>query len=147
MKCSIVLDVPIGTNYAMVQLKPLPFVSYVGKLFSARIGLGGFGKYLTMAMYPKPKRFISESYISFVAQRPWCVPLCYRQPGAPHHTKTVGSGGSDMTVIPLCAKHHCEIHNCGEDKFSKKNHGINLGDVKFELLQSYIEGGHYAEAP
>jgi hypothetical protein len=39
-----------------------------------------------------------------------------------HHVKSVGSGGHDLetNVIPLCRKHHTEIHAIGLNRFSEK---------------------------
>jgi hypothetical protein len=40
----------------------------------------------------------------------------------PHHIKSVGSGGHDIetNVIPLCRKHHTEVHAIGLNRFSNK---------------------------
>lgn len=66
---------------------------------------------------PKPKRFECPEYLSFVRQktceflsyRVGQLPVCFG-PVVPHHMKTVGSGGSDLTAVPLCDKHHTKWH-------------------------------------
>lgn len=35
-----------------------------------------------------------------------------------HHVTTRGAGGGDEQVVPLCAKHHDEIHTRGQNTFA-----------------------------
>lgn len=46
---------------------------------------------------------------------------------AGHHRKTVGAGGKDASnEVPLCTKHHTEVHTMGETRFEAKYHGIDM---------------------
>ena len=59
----------------------------------------------------KPKRITNRAYLKWVKSfncamsSPECV-----LPVDPHHTTPVSLGGSDYTAIPLCRKHHDEVH-------------------------------------
>ena len=46
---------------------------------------------------------------------------CWGNP-EPHHLKTRGAGGSDdyENIMPLCRKHHTEIHSSGKNRFVEK---------------------------
>ena len=59
-------------------------------------------------MFPKPHRYESKAYLEFVRSMACCV--CMEQETDAHHVKTVGAGGSDLGVIPLCRLHHQEWH-------------------------------------
>lgn len=45
-----------------------------------------------------------------------------------HHIKTRGSGGSDSenNQMPLCAKHHTEVHKIGLNTFAKKYRKVEI---------------------
>jgi hypothetical protein len=75
----------------------------------------------------KPCRVVDEDLLETVRNLP-CMACADKDPhGAyeavfenqvrshPHHLITRGSGGHDLpwNVIPLCVKHHQEIHNVG----------------------------------
>ena len=49
-----------------------------------------------------------------------------------HHIKTRKSGGSDskFNLLPLCHRHHVEIHNSGTTSFVKKYHWVGKWLVK-----------------
>ena len=66
----------------------------------------------------------SEKYLSFVRTLP-CA-LCGSHPSEAHHAINIGLGGyiggkvSDILSMPLCQRHHAEIHRIGRDD-SQKN--------------------------
>ena len=99
-----------------------------------------------MVMFPKPKRFESEEYKEFIRNLPCCVPGCNRRRNSknskrqvdPHHTKSVGAGGSDLTCVPACDCHHTESHTVGQNTFQEK-HNIDFKDIQIECLQKFIE--------
>jgi len=102
---------------------------------------------------PKPERETDEAYLDFVRSQP-C--LCKGNDKgrkclgdiAPHHTKTVGSGGSDYGTVPLCAEHHTECHSIGRDTFQDK-YGISFRDTIARLRTMYAivryETKHYED--
>lgn len=55
----------------------------------------------------------------------------------PHHLKTVGSGGDDVAenVVPLCQKHHIEIHASGISAMARK----------YPLFASWLDGAGWSE--
>ena len=87
-------------------------------------------------MILKKKRETDKGYISYVINQPCLV--CYAMPCDPHHTKTVGSFGSDYTVISLCRKHHTECHQIGKNTFQEK-YGIDFDTEIIKLLIGYIK--------
>lgn len=48
--------------------------------------------------------------------------ICRLRDADNHHVKSRGSGGSDdpFNLVPLCRKHHTEIHQIGTGTFSDK---------------------------
>ena len=68
-------------------------------------------------------RVIDEPHLEFTRSGPCCV--CGKPgPSHPHHVKHRGSGGSDRQVVPLCPRHHTEVH-MSREKFAE-THGIDL---------------------
>ena len=62
----------------------------------------------------------------------------------PHHLKTVGMGRKralpkweDFTTIPLCRKHHQELHQIGRETFERKYY-INLYKEALKILAQWI---------
>ena len=54
-----------------------------------------------------------------------------------HHLKSRGSGGSDLTSVPLIRKLHIEVH-MSQEKFEKKYH-IDFRDVQIRCLILFME--------
>ena len=94
-----------------------------------------------MKSFPKHKRYENEEYKEFIRNLPCCVPGCKKKNDKgqvdPHHTKSVGSGGSDLTCVPLCAMHHEEAH-WSQVKFQEK-YRVDFKEVQAECLQQFIE--------
>lgn len=42
-----------------------------------------------------------------------------------HHVRSVGAGGSEKDLVPLCAIHHQELHTTGRWTFFEK-YGVDL---------------------
>lgn len=58
-----------------------------------------------------------------------------------HHIKTRGAGGKDESnLLPLCAKHHYELHKIGKDTFAKK-YNLNYEYLKRVFFRLYKSGG------
>ena len=86
-------------------------------------------------IYKKTIREINTDYLEYIRSLP-CL-ICNKQPPShPHHTKTRGSGGSDLTTIPLCFKHHREVHIIGKKTFQKK-YDIVFNEVIRGLNERY----------
>ena len=90
----------------------------------------------------KGGRLRSQKHLAKVRELP-CV-ICGWIPSDPHHLRSVGhqrgasiKNGDDFT-IPLCRKHHEELHMFGSEKLFLDLHGI---DAKLILAQMK-EGKH-----
>jgi hypothetical protein len=62
--------------------------------------------------------------------------VCGFTPSDPHHVFTGGMGTKcdDNLAIPLCHKHHTELHNNGKKSFAAK-YNINYQEA-IEILQT-----------
>ncbi|ENK2310035.1 DUF968 domain-containing protein [Vibrio alginolyticus] len=96
------------------------------------------------AMYlrkPKPIRWVSEKYLSFVRKLPCRV--CGKAAGIAHHLighgeGNMGSKASDLFTMPLCHDHHQELHR---DVHSWEClHGDQLWHVKETIKKALIVG-------
>ena len=93
----------------------------------------------------KPKRFESEKYKEFIRNFPCCVPGCNRRSNSknskrqvdPHHSKSKGSGGSDLACVPLCDCHHSESHQIGQTTFQERRE-IDFREIRLALLEAWI---------
>lgn len=68
--------------------------------------------------------------------------ICGSRPADPHHVRSRGAGHGDWVkkngnVVPLCRRHHTEVHQGGPEKFRAK-HEVNLG------LRAVQQGIKYA---
>lgn len=52
-----------------------------------------------------------------------------------HHVRSVGAGGSECDLVPLCAIHHQELHNVGKSTFLRK-YGVDLEKLARRLWSS-----------
>jgi len=90
-------------------------------------------------MIPKPRRETDKQYLEYIETLPCtCKDCTCIGSVVPHHTKTKGSGGSDYLTIPLCARHHHEVHFLGRLTFQEKNN-VFFQDVIPRLLIGYIK--------
>jgi len=71
--------------------------------------------------FPKNKRIEDKEVLEKVRQMP-CSVCNKKRPIHPHHLKTRGSGGDDTlaNLVPLCPKHHVEIHQYGISKMCEE---------------------------
>ncbi|MFO1091061.1 MAG: Rad52/Rad22 family DNA repair protein [Hyphomicrobiales bacterium] len=77
---------------------------------------------------PEPKRIRNEEHLKFVASQP-CT-ICDRQPTQAHHLRfaqpnALGRKPSDEFTVPLCALHHRELHNCGNEREWWRKHRVD----------------------
>ena len=86
-------------------------------------------------------RRTAPEYLVFVRTRP-CI-VCRSGASDAHHLVSRGAGGSDYQAIPLCRKHHSEIHQVGRGKF-RDRYELDYGYVRATMLEEFIcndEGG------
>ncbi|MBO0162589.1 DUF968 domain-containing protein [Vibrio alginolyticus] len=96
------------------------------------------------AMYlrkPKPIRWESEKYLSFVRKLPCRV--CGKTAGIAHHLighgeGKMGSKASDLFTIPLCNDHHQELHR--DMNTWERQHGDQLWHVKETINRALVVG-------
>lgn len=72
-------------------------------------------------MLAKKKRLVDKALLKSLHDAQ-CF-ICGRTEGtAGHHLKTKGSGGDDVAenLLPLCVKHHREVHDIGTKTFCLK---------------------------
>jgi len=95
-----------------------------------------------MTPMPKAKPWRSKKYREGISSLP-CI-ICNRQgPNDPHHLRALGNGGigqkpDDCWCIPLCRKHHNEIHSLGAGTFQKK-YGVDLNLCLLLVCQEWIK--------
>ena len=90
-------------------------------------------------MLSKPKRFQCELYLEFIRKQKCCC--CGKRPrGDPHHCDSKGSGGSDLSSVPLCRKCHGECHALGVLTFQVRKL-IDFVTIRESLLRKAIEKG------
>lgn len=96
-------------------------------------------------MTAKAFKAVEKAYHQYVCSRQCLVPGCTGTCGASgaHHLRGRNLGGGvglkppELTRIPLCFRHHHEIHQIGIDSFEKK-HGLNLTLELIKCLQGFI---------
>lgn len=74
----------------------------------------------------KKKRTEDKKLLKLIATKP-CL-ICGLIGVDAHHLITRGSGGpdKDWNLVPLCRKHHVEIHSIGMTKFGEEHHIFEL---------------------
>ena len=84
----------------------------------------------------EPKRIRSKEHLRFVAQQP-CL-ICGRKPSHAHHVRYAQVRGlglkvSDEFTVPLCATHHSENHQTGDEECWWERHRIDPIEVARDL--------------
>ena len=86
----------------------------------------------------------SLDYQKWIKKQDYGCAICGREP-EPHYLTPIGMGRSRLkllaehyTIIPLCRKHHSEIHQCGVKSFQAK-YMINLWHDVANQLVKYLE--------
>ena len=85
-------------------------------------------------MLTKPKRYENKEYREYIKAQPCCVTGQLNVD--PHHTKSVGSGGSDLSMVPLIHRLHQECHSIGQDTFQDK-YNVNFDEIRLRLLEKW----------
>ena len=89
----------------------------------------------------KPVRRRSKAHLALVASQP-CI-ICKASPSDAHHLKiaqprSLGQKVSDEFTVPLCRKHHRELHRHGNERAWWQNQGVDplpLAEVLWERTQ------------
>lgn len=90
----------------------------------------------TLLRFPKPVRLRDPQYLAWIRRQPCLV--C-RGIAQPHHTTAGGWGtkGSDYRCVPLCHRHHRELHDIGAQSFEER-HRVDLREQVIRLLETYM---------
>lgn len=85
------------------------------------------------------KRFRSKKHMAKVRAMGCCI--CKNPVADAHHLRTIGhmraaalKNGDDYT-IPLCRKHHDELHNFGDEKLFLDLHGIDANLILRQMKE------------
>lgn len=83
-----------------------------------------------------PKRLRDKAHLRFVASQP-CT-ICSYQPSDPHHLRfaqlrSLGRKVSDEFTVPLCRKHHRQLHQSGNEQSWWHDLGVNPLPIASEL--------------
>lgn len=90
---------------------------------------------ITALAFPKPARRKDRVYLRFI-RRQGCL-VCRRYAQAHHvHSGGVGTKGNDYDTVPLCFKHHPELHTMGQAAFEQK-HDLNLERSVMAFREQY----------
>lgn len=84
----------------------------------------------------RTNREIDEEFLKHVRALGCSVSGCRINTINSHHLKTRGAGGSDYTCVPLCWKHHAEIHQLGRSKFEEK-YSIDLWALNEKIIKEW----------
>jgi hypothetical protein len=84
--------------------------------------------------FPKPQRLRHKGYIAWIRRQPCLID---RAPAQAHHSTSVGAFGSDLRAVPLCHRHHQELHRMGRVRFEEK-YRLDLTEEILSLLERYI---------
>jgi hypothetical protein len=90
-------------------------------------------------MDPKPTAPRDPAYLAFVRSKP-CI-VCMGPAEAHHALGRRGTGvkPSDFGCIPVCRKHHYELHHWGGKSFQSK-HDVDFREIALNLLHLYHTG-------
>ena len=88
----------------------------------------------------KPKRTSNKKHLEWVATLPCCI--CGEFGVQVHHLlradpkRGMGRRSNDEFTIPLCYKHHQELHLNGNENFYLATHNVNGKELAAKLWRS-----------
>ena len=105
------------------------------------------------------KPYRNKEYLRFVAEKPCCAcfPALYRlnrlrglpSAGAAHHYGRTGKGMGqkcdDRETVPLCVKHHYQIHAYGKRVFKESNES-DFNNISKRLMEEWNSQKHVTSA-
>ena len=88
-----------------------------------------------------PKRIRDREHLKYVASQP-CL-ICGRQPAQAHHLTFAQPRARDLKtsdewVVPLCALHHRELHDRGNERVYWEDKGIDVESAAKELWEGSL---------
>ena len=91
-------------------------------------GVGAAEEQTQQLLLPRPSRIRDKEHLKFVAKQTCLV--CGRFPSQVHHVRiaelrAMGRKVSDSWTVPLCAFHHRELHDAGDEKRWWTNRKLN----------------------
>jgi hypothetical protein len=91
----------------------------------------------------EPKRIRDKDHLRYVASQP-CL-LCSAKPSDPHHVrfaqpKALGRKVSDEFAVPLCRRHHRDLHHSGNEAAWWHDLGIDPIEVARQLWEETSRG-------
>jgi hypothetical protein len=91
----------------------------------------------------EPKRIRDKDHLRYVASQPGL--LCSAKPSDPHHVrfaqpKALGRKVSDEFAVPLCRRHHRDLHHSGNEAAWWHNLGIDPIEVARQLWEETSRG-------
>lgn len=95
-----------------------------------------------MRSFVKTKPVKSKKYMQFIREQTCMICMQHKGECDPHHHQKKGEGGmgtkcSDLRCVPLCHRHHNDIHTMGKQSFMRH---FGLEETNFEhAIQYYNE--------
>ncbi len=87
----------------------------------------------------RSRREVAPEFLEFIRRQRCSVPNCEVISSQAHHMKTVGSGGSDYTAVPLCGIHHTwppGIHSYGLTAFEAR-YKVDMWAINTVMREKY----------
>ncbi len=87
------------------------------------------------------KRIVDAELVKKIKQNAVCC-VCRLSPVDAHHLRSRGARGDDLpwNLVPLCRKHHNEVHNLGLIEMCRRHLGFFQA---LEIRGWFIEHGKY----
>ena len=75
---------------------------------------------------------MSTAHLNWLRQQTCVVPKCFGEPVHPHHVRTAATAGTGMKPpdeqsVPMCLRHHRELHERGNRTFEAR-YAVDLLD-------------------
>jgi hypothetical protein len=100
--------------------------------------------------FDEPKRIRDKEHLRHVAAQP-CV-LCSARPAEAHHIRfaqprALGRKVSDQFTVPLCRKHHRDVHHSGNEAAWWHDMGIDPIDIALQLWDETLIARGFVTPP
>jgi hypothetical protein len=100
--------------------------------------------------FDEPKRVRDKEHLRHVTAQP-CV-LCSARPAEAHHIRfaqprALGRKVSDEFTVPLCRKHHRDVHHSGNEAAWWHDIGIDPMDIALQLWDETLIARGFVTPP